>query len=155
MRFSVATPTRNSLPKLKACVGSIRGQLGVEWEHLVQDAASTDGTPQWLSSQANLSWASEPDDGMYDAIERAWSRATGDVFSWLNSDEQYLPGTMTLVESAFNANPDADFVYGHAIIVDPFDLQAGAPLGYTAEAQRSDASAMIESPGGSGTRPTR
>lgn len=91
-RFSVVTPTRNSLTKLKCCVGSVRGQTGVEVEHLVHDACSTDGTVGWLSGQNDLDSVSENDSGMYDAINRGWSRASGDIVSWLNSDEQYLPG---------------------------------------------------------------
>src|ERR1700722_9783144 len=53
-RFSIVTPTRNSLEKLKRCVGSVRGQTGVCLEHLIQDAYSTDGTREWLQCQRDL-----------------------------------------------------------------------------------------------------
>lgn len=118
MRFSVVTPTRNSLDKLRRCVGSVRGQQGVEFEHLLQDACSTDGTPEWLAGQSGLDWCSERDEGMYDAINRGWSRASGDIFSWLNSDEQYLPGTLAKVQAFFEKNPDVDFLYGDALVID-------------------------------------
>lgn len=117
MKFSVITPTRNSLEKLKRCVGSVRGQVGVEVEHIVQDAKSTDGTPEWLSNQSDLKAVSEADSGMYDAINRGWRRSDGDILSWLNSDEQYLPSTLERVASYFEDHPDADFVYGNALIV--------------------------------------
>jgi hypothetical protein len=52
--FSIATATRNALEQLKRCVGSVRGQKGVSYEHVVQDAISSDGTPQGLSAQADL-----------------------------------------------------------------------------------------------------
>jgi glycosyltransferase involved in cell wall biosynthesis len=114
--FSVATPTRNNLDKLKRCVGSIRGQQGVSVEHLVQDACSNDGTPAWLASQMDLLARSERDDGMYDAINRAWSRASGQIFSWLNADEQYLPGTLTFVARFFEDHPEVDVLFGDYIV---------------------------------------
>lgn len=117
MKFSVITPTRNSLDKLKCCVGSVRGQKGVLFEHIVQDACSEDGTTEWLAKQSDLDWRSENDGGMYDAINRGWERANGDILCWLNSDEQYLPGTLEHVAATFEANPQLDFLYGDAIIV--------------------------------------
>ncbi|MGE4442600.1 MAG: glycosyltransferase family 2 protein [Desulfomicrobium sp.] len=118
MKFSIVTPTRNNFQKLRLCVGSIRGQAGVDREHIVQDACSTDGTIEWLSAQHDLRAVSEHDNGMYDAINRGWRRSGGDILSWLNSDEQYLPGTLALVGDFFEAHPDVDFVYGNALVVD-------------------------------------
>ncbi|MHB1214955.1 MAG: glycosyltransferase family 2 protein [Thiobacillus sp.] len=118
MKFSVITPTRNALDKLKRCVGSVRGQTGVEVEHIVQDACSTDGTSEWLTGQTGLLARSEADGGMYDAINRGWNRSSGDILSWLNSDEQYLPGTLEKVAQAFERNPDVDFIYGDALVID-------------------------------------
>lgn len=118
-QFSVVTPTRNALSKLRCCVGSVRGQKGVTVEHLVQDACSIDGTSDWLAEQNDLKWVSESDGGMYDAINRGWDRAHGEIFSWLNSDEQYLPGTLEVVQSAFEADQSLDMVFGNVIVVRP------------------------------------
>lgn len=118
IQFSVATPTRNSLEKLKRCIGSVRGQAKVVCEHLVQDANSSDGTPAWLVSQSDLEAVSESDEGMYDAINRAWARSKGQILSWLNSDEQYLPGTLAKVQAYFDANPQIDVVFGNYIVAD-------------------------------------
>lgn len=117
--FSVATPVFNGMPHLPRCIGSVRGQAGVTREHLVQDALSTDGSAEWLEAQPDLALVCEPDTGMYDAVERAWSRSRGDVLSWLNSDEQYLPGALAKVEEVFRDRPDVDIVFGDAILVDP------------------------------------
>lgn len=118
MKFSVATPVRNALPGLRRCVGSVRGQRGMEVEHLVQDACSTDGTRTWLERQADLNWRCERDAGMYDAINRAWGRASGDILSWLNADEQYLPGALVAMADAFARHPGADVLFADTIIVD-------------------------------------
>lgn len=117
-RFSIATPTRNSLDKLKRCVGSVRGQRDIPLEHLIQDAQSTDGTPEWLLGQSDIPAISEQDAGMYDAINRAWARSKGEFLSWLNSDEQYLPGTLAKVQSFFDKHPEVDVVFGNYIVTD-------------------------------------
>jgi len=119
VRFSVATPARNALSHLVRCVGSVRGQQGVSFEHLVQDAASQDGTPRWLADQPDLCWRSEADSGMYDAIARGWARSTGEFLSWLNADEQYLPGTLQRVAAYFDRHPETDVVFGDYVVCGP------------------------------------
>ena len=133
MLFSVVTPSLNNLNGLRQCVGSVRGQRREGCEHLIVDAGSTDGTVTWLvegsgspgpdtprdwttatpsaSGLPSLRWISEPDDGMYAAISKGWCHAKGDILSWLNCDEQYLPGTLAYVASLFDAHPDVDVVY--------------------------------------------
>jgi glycosyltransferase involved in cell wall biosynthesis len=66
----------------------------------------------------SFAYASGKDAGMYDAINKAWERSTGDVLSWLNADEQYLPGTLESVVHYFKSHPEADAVYGNFMIVD-------------------------------------
>jgi glycosyltransferase involved in cell wall biosynthesis len=90
----------------------------VRLEHLIQDANSSDGTRQWLQGQVGPLAVSEPDDGMYDAINRAWSRSTGEFLSWLNSDEQYLPGTLAAVQDYFDAHSEVDVLFGDYIVTD-------------------------------------
>jgi glycosyltransferase involved in cell wall biosynthesis len=124
MKFSVATPVLNAADKIRRCVGSVRNQTYSDWEHIIQDGGSTDGTWQWLEKQGRKEWGSEPDDGMYFAIEKAWGRSSGQILSWLNADEQYLPGTLKLVAETFASNPDIDIVSGNTIVVD----DSGMPL---------------------------
>lgn len=120
--FSIATPTRNALAKLRRCVGSVRGQEGPSFEHLVQDAASEDGSADWLQTQCQaderLQARSELDAGMYDAINRAWSRSAGSILSWLNADEQLLPGALAAVQQHFDAHPEIDAVFADYLVVD-------------------------------------
>jgi len=116
--FSVATPTRNALAKLRRCAGSVRGQGRADIEHLIQDACSGDATSEWLQSQSTLLAVSEPDGGMYDAINRAWLRSSGRYLSWLNADEQYLPGTFNRVEAVFAAHPQVEVLFANYLVVD-------------------------------------
>lgn len=122
--FSVVTPTLNGGSRLRSCVGSVRGQTGVQVEHLIQDGGSVDGSAAWAAEQPDLLVESGADAGMYDAINRGFSRARGDIVSWLNSDEQYVPGALEAVAARFQSDPDADFVYGDAVLVAP----GGEPL---------------------------
>jgi glycosyltransferase involved in cell wall biosynthesis len=124
MMFSVVTPTLNGGSRLRACVGSIRGQVGVPVEHIIQDGGSIDGSAVWAAAQPDLRVESGPDEGMYDALNRGFGRASGDIVSWLNSDEQYLPGALRAVADRFESDPEIDFVYGDAILVGP----GGDPL---------------------------
>lgn len=59
----------------------------------------------------------EPDKGMYDAVNKGIKRASGIICSYINCDEQYLPGALKEVGDFFQSNPDADVVLGDTIIV--------------------------------------
>jgi glycosyltransferase involved in cell wall biosynthesis len=61
---------------------------------------------------------SQSDHGMYDAINKCFSKANGQIFAWLNSDEQLLPGTVGIVADYFTRNPSTDVVVGDAILLD-------------------------------------
>lgn len=120
MKFTIVTPSFGMLPYLRLCAASVADQRmpGVEVEHIVQDGGSTDGTGEWLAAQTGLTGISEPDEGMYDAINRGIRRGGGEVYAWLNCDEQYLPGALDTVRRYFMDNPAVDIVVGHAIVVD-------------------------------------
>ena len=124
LTFSIVTPSYNALSGLQKCVGSVRNNAAVQLEHIIQDGNSDDGTKEWLQEQSDLISRSEPDNGMYDAINKGWQRGSGDILSWLNADEQYLPNTLQSVKEAFIQNPDVDAVWGYYICVNP----SGEPL---------------------------
>jgi len=96
MRISVITPSYRNSERLKLCVASVADQEGVEVEHIVQDAGSDDGTLDWLLADRRVKACVEKDEGMYDAINRGLRKATGEIFAYLNCDEQYLPGALKL-----------------------------------------------------------
>jgi glycosyltransferase involved in cell wall biosynthesis len=124
--FSIVTPTLNSIFKLKRCIGSVRGQHGVNKEHIVKDGLSADGTPEWLNTQEGLKVYSSSDNGMYSAIEEGWDKSEGSILSWLNSDEQYLPGSLKIIERTFDHHPEVDVVTGNVIVVNSDGLPIAA-----------------------------
>jgi glycosyltransferase involved in cell wall biosynthesis len=99
------------------CIASIADQQGVEVEHIVQDAGSDDGTLDWLTRDPHVQAHVEKDKGMYDAVNRGFRRACGEVLAYLNCDEQYLPGALKKVSDFFDRHPDVDVVFGDCIIV--------------------------------------
>jgi glycosyltransferase len=116
VKFSILTPTHNAIDWIALCVASVRDQ-NVDTEHLIQDGLSNDGTREWI--EANCRHArSEKDSGMYDALNRALDRSTGEIVGHLNADEQYLPGTLTRVAALFRANPEVDAVCGDMLLFD-------------------------------------
>ena len=124
MLFSIVTPSFRQLDWLTLCAASIADQ-GVGVEHLVQDAGSA-GIEAWIAQHPGVKVCVEKDDGMYDAINRGLSRASGDILAYLNCDEQYLPGTLQKVAAFFDEHPEVDMLFGDALLVDP----TGAPLSY-------------------------
>jgi len=118
VKFSIVTPSFRNSKWLKLCIASVADQQGVELEHIVQDSCSDDGTQDWLPQDSRVKAFIEKDDGMYDAVNRGYRRATGDVLAYLNCDEQYLPGALKAVADFFEANPKIEVALAGSIITD-------------------------------------
>ena len=118
MKFSIVTPSFRNSEWLKLCIASVADQQGVELEHIVQDAGSDDGTQDWLPHDPRVKAFVEQDAGMYDAINRGYRRATGDILAYLNCDEQYLPGALAAVAKFFAENPKVEVLLAGIIIID-------------------------------------
>jgi glycosyltransferase involved in cell wall biosynthesis len=117
MKISVITPSFNQGRFLPDCVESVLSQTGVEFEHIVTDAGSTDETLDVLKRYPHLQWSSEPDKGMSDGINKGFLKASGDWLMWLNCDDYLLPGALAKVAQFITNNPKADVVHGDCIYV--------------------------------------
>jgi len=118
MTFSIITPSFGNSRWLKLCIASVADQQGVEFEHIIQDACSDDGTQDWLPNDKRVKAFIEKDNGMYDAVNRGYRRATGDILAYLNCDEQYLPGALKTVRDFFEAHPQIEVVLAGSIVTD-------------------------------------
>ena len=118
MKFSIITPSFRNSAWLKLCIASVADQTGVELEHIVQDSCSDDGTQDWLPHDPRVRAFIEKDQGMYDAVNRGYRRATGDILAYLNCDEQYLPGGLAAVEDFFRRNPRVEVLLAGTIVTD-------------------------------------
>ena len=118
MKFSIITPSFRNSAWLKLCIASVADQQGVELEHIVQDSCSDDGTQDWLPHDPRVKAFIEKDAGMYDAVNRGYRRATGDILAYLNCDEQYLPGALASVKVFFTENPAVEVLLAGSIVTD-------------------------------------
>ncbi len=116
--LSVVTPSFNCGEFIEDAIQSILQQQGAAVEHIVVDGASTDDTEAILARYPQVRWASEPDHGQSDAINKGFLRATGDLVGWLNADDYYLPGGLETIARAAQEHPDADVIYGDCLFVD-------------------------------------
>src|SRR5438876_4272167 len=92
-KISVITPSFNSIHTIRQTIKSLLTQDYSNWEHLVIDGGSTDGTVQLLREYPRMVWISEKDEGHYHAMNKGVQRSTGEIVTILNSDDCYRPGT--------------------------------------------------------------
>ena len=126
MDFTIVTPSYGQLDYLGCCIASVADQEGVSIEHIVQDG----GTARFNEFAETMSkrWPdrpnyrrvmiSEPDSGMYDAINKGLKKGTGRICAYLNCDEQYLAGALAKVMDEFKKQPETDILYGGFLVVD-------------------------------------
>jgi glycosyltransferase involved in cell wall biosynthesis len=110
--ISVVTPSFNQARYLEECLRSVREQTYPAVEHLVIDGGSSDGSLEIIRRHADrlAYWTSEPDGGQYDAINKGFARAGGDVMGWLNSDDKYLPWALEIVADVFASLPEVEWI---------------------------------------------
>ena len=147
LSFLLVTPALDGWPRIRATVASVRQQatcvdsstlrlFDFRTLHVVQVSdRSTDPSGEWLREQSDLLVRTEADAGLYDAIARGFQagltalttnsgngeRETGNgetILSWLNSDEQLLPGALARVAEEFRRHPEADVVFGDYLLLD-------------------------------------
>ncbi len=111
--FSVITPSYNQGEYIGETIRSVLAQEDDDFEHLVFDNCSTDATPEVLRNYPHLRAVVEPDGGQSAAINKGLRAARGEIICWLNSDDQYPPGTFAALRAAF-ADPHIDVVFGDA-----------------------------------------
>jgi glycosyltransferase involved in cell wall biosynthesis len=125
--ISIVTPSFGQGDYIERTLYSVLNQNYPALEYVVQDGGSTDATVEILRRYEPFlaNWASEPDEGQADAINRGFDRTSGEIMAYLNSDDLLLPGSLAYVASYFAAHPDVDAVYGHRIVIDADDGQVG------------------------------
>jgi glycosyltransferase involved in cell wall biosynthesis len=131
---------------LRGTLDSIREQTYPNIEHIVVDGGSSDHTVDVLKEYEGaygVRWISEPDEGMYQAVNKGLNLASGQILAYLNTDDRYFPYTVSVAVEALLKNEDVGFIYGDMVRVDsngtgtlvfypPFDaryLQRGGLIG--------------------------
>jgi len=110
--ISIVTPSFNQGKFLRAAMRSVLDQPDVAIEYVVMDGGSSDESPAIIREyEPRLHhWQSAPDSGHYAAINDGFSHCTGEIMAWLNSDDQYLPGALSIVAEIFSAFPEIEWL---------------------------------------------
>lgn len=120
MRITVVTVVYNNREFIEEAILSVLNQTYVQLEYIIIDGGSTDGTLDIIKKyESKISlFISEKDNGLYDAMNKAYDIATGDIIGILNSDDLfYNSDCIGKVVAAFQANSQTEIVYGDLIYV--------------------------------------
>ena len=131
--ISIITPSYNQAAYLEQTIRSVLEQDYHQIEYMVVDGGSADGSVDIIRKyDGTLAWwVSEADSGQAAAINKGFARASGEIVAWLNSDDYYLPNTISAVMELFAKHPEAGLIYGDVISVDgagnPINIQRFQP----------------------------
>jgi len=135
-KLSIITPCLNHVRFLDETMRSIHSQGYPGLEHIVVDGGSTDGSVDLIRRYADRLawWCSEKDSGHGEALAKGAERATGEIVTWICSDDLLLPGALFAVARYFEQHPGAEWVVGDGLKIDGdsriFRLIYGMPLTY-------------------------
>lgn len=120
MKVSVVTISFNQAEFLDRAMTSVLSQEGVDLEYIVVDAGSTDGSREIIQTYADrlAHVIFEPDDGPADGLNAGFRRATGEVCTWVNADDELLPGAVRRVVAEFEDHPYADVMFADGFVTD-------------------------------------
>jgi Glycosyl transferase family 2 len=111
-RISIVTPSFNQGQFLEQTIRSVLSQGYPNLEYIVLDGGSTDGSVDIIKRYENqiFFWRAERDKGHYDAINEGFSRSTGDILAWINSDDIYFPWTLSTVATMMSSVPQMQWL---------------------------------------------
>lgn len=121
MKISIITVAFNAIDTLADTLQSVAAQTYGEIEHIIIDGASTDGTQELIARHPGRvsRFISEPDNGIYDAMNKGLALATGEVIGFLNADDVYANDEVLQRVAELMAHNELDAVFGDAEFVNP------------------------------------
>lgn len=119
LRLSIVTVSYNMAPYIEQTILSVISQGYDNLEYIIVDGGSTDGTKEIVEKYRDriACFISEPDNGMYDALNKGFSRATGDILAWINADDIYFPGAFRTVDKIFSTYSDIEWINGRSAYI--------------------------------------
>ena len=113
MKITIITVCFNAASTIKKTLDSVAGQTHIPIEHIVIDGNSKDGTLEILRSHKTHSYTllSEPDNGIYDAMNKGLKMATGDVIGLLHSDDMYVSDSVIAQVAMEFSDSNLDAIY--------------------------------------------
>jgi glycosyltransferase involved in cell wall biosynthesis len=117
-KVTIITPTFNSERFIEQTILSIRQQSYPCIEHIIVDGGSTDRTLEIVRGYPEIRVISEPDEGIYDALNKGLRLARGDILAYLNSDDLYTPNAVEIAVESFKKWSELELIYGDCYRVD-------------------------------------
>jgi glycosyltransferase involved in cell wall biosynthesis len=113
-RIALVTPVFNSAKYIEQAIQSVLAQHYPNLEYFIIDGGSTDGTLDIIRKyEGQISgWVSEPDTGMYDAINKGFARTTGEIMGWISATDMLHVGGLSVVGSVFRSFPEVEWIEG-------------------------------------------
>lgn len=123
-RITLVTPVFNSARYLEQTIRSVLYQGYPNLEYIIVDGGSTDGSVELIRKyEKHLSWwISEPDHGMYDALNKGFSKSSGEIMGWISATDQLHVRGLFVVGSVFKAFPDVEWMTGRPTVFDDLGL---------------------------------
>ncbi|MHB9139173.1 MAG: glycosyltransferase family 2 protein [Victivallaceae bacterium] len=114
-KITVITPSFNQGQFLEQTIKSVLEQDYPNLEYIIMDGGSSDNSVEIIKKYERYLtyWQSQPDGGQSAAINAGFQRATGEILCWLNSDDQFSPGTLKTVGQYFYDHPECEWVSGN------------------------------------------
>lgn len=118
--ISIVTPSFNQGAYIEQTILSVLEQNYPNLEYIIIDGGSTDGSVDIIRRYEKYLtyWVSEPDGGMYHALQKGFTRTTGEIMGWINSDDMYHKGAFSIVAEVFSQYPRIDWLSGVPTIFD-------------------------------------
>ena len=113
MKISILTPSYNSVKYIQRAIESVLYQDYMNWEHIILDGNSNDGTQEILKKYDHLIWVSESDKGQSDAMNKAFRMSTGDIIVYLNADDWFEPNIFQEIVTQFVKYPELSVLVGN------------------------------------------
>jgi glycosyltransferase involved in cell wall biosynthesis len=124
--ISVVTPSLNQGEYIEENIRSVLDQKYPNFEHIIIDGGSTDGTIDILKKYNHLIWISERDKGQSGAINKGFRKGKGEIIGWLNSDDCYEPNAFFTIVQELNRAESKYVVFGDCNVID----EKGNRIGY-------------------------
>ena len=118
-RITIVTPSYNSIRYLEETIRSVLLQGYPNLEYIIIDGGSRDGSLEVIEKYAPwlACWVCEPDKGYADAVNKGFSRATGDIRAWLPASDLYMPDSL-FTANRYLGNHQTDFIFGRPCDLD-------------------------------------
>ena len=117
LKISIITVSYNQGEFIRQNIESVLSKDYPNFEHIIIDGGSTDGTVDILKEYPHLNWVSEKDRGQSDGLNKGFKKATGDIIVWINSDDMLCPGALCTINDYFESNPDKSVLTGNIVLV--------------------------------------